>query len=124
MARKKDSTYSRNEENIGTCDLSFAISQIGGRWKAQILGSLDKRAFRFSDFKKEYAYMTERMLTLQLQALERDGLIKRTVYAEVPARVEYTLTEMGQQLQPIFQQLSAWGARQRVLLETAIQCPQ
>ncbi|HVI49289.1 MAG TPA: helix-turn-helix domain-containing protein [Chitinophaga sp.] len=109
MTRKKNSTFSRNEECIIQCDLTYAVLKIGGRWKLQILSKLESQKLRFSDLKKEFSYVTERMLTLQLRALEQDGLIKRTVYAEVPPRVEYELTEMAAGLGPILKQLSDWG---------------
>lgn len=107
--RKKNSTYSRNEQCVTECDLTFAIQKIGGRWKLQILSKLEDRKFRFSELKKEFSFITERMLALQLRAMEEDGLIKRTVFAEVPPRVEYELDEMGISLLPILVQLSAWG---------------
>jgi DNA-binding HxlR family transcriptional regulator len=107
--RKKNSTYSRNEQCVTGCDLTFAIQKIGGRWKLQILSKLGERKFRFSELKKEFSFITERMLALQLRAMEGDGLIKRTVFAEVPPRVEYELDEMGISLLPILVQLSAWG---------------
>jgi DNA-binding HxlR family transcriptional regulator len=112
-ARKKNSTYTRNEQCIIDCDLTYAVHMIGGRWKLLILDKLENRKCRFGDLKKEFSYMSERMLTLQLRALEQDGLIKRTVYAEVPPRVEYELTEMAMELGPILKQLSKWGGKQR-----------
>ncbi|WP_349257896.1 helix-turn-helix domain-containing protein [Ohtaekwangia sp.] len=63
-------------------------------------------------------FITERMLTLQLRAMEQDGLVKRTVYAEVPPRVEYELTEMALELSPILKQLSDWGSKHRKLAAT------
>ncbi|HEY5824404.1 MAG TPA: winged helix-turn-helix transcriptional regulator [Cyclobacteriaceae bacterium] len=84
--RKKNSTYARNEESIVECDLTYAINKIGGRWKLQILDKLENGKLRFSELKKAFPLITERMLTLQLRALEKDGLIKRTVYATVPPR--------------------------------------
>ena len=107
--RKANSTYSRNEQMITDCDLTYAIQLFGGRWKLQILGALKKRKYRFTELKQEYSFMTERMLTLQLRALENDGLIKRIAYAEVPPRVEYELTELACTLTPILDQLSSWG---------------
>ncbi|NML22371.1 helix-turn-helix transcriptional regulator [Pseudoflavitalea sp. G-6-1-2] len=107
--RKLNSTYSRNEQVITDCDLTYAIHIIGGRWKLQILSSLKNQKMRFTDLKKKYALITERMLTLQLRAMEKDGLIKRVVYAEVPPRVEYELTELACRLTPILDQLSDWG---------------
>ncbi|RPD39562.1 winged helix-turn-helix transcriptional regulator [Chitinophaga barathri] len=114
--RKKNSTYTRNEQYIIDCDLTYAVSRIGGRWKILILDKLDGKKQRFSGLKHELPQITERMLTLQLKALEQDGLVKRTVYAEVPPRVEYELTEMAMELVPIFKQLSRWGGKQRSLV--------
>mgnify|MGYP001544864025 FL=1 len=116
-ARKKNSTYTRNERCIIECDLTYAVNKIGGRWKILILSKLENKKLRFSDLKREFSYITERMLTLQLRALEQDGLVKRTVYAEVPPRVEYELTEMAVAFGPIFKQLSDWGNKHRNLVK-------
>lgn len=116
-ARKKNSTYTRNEQCIIDCDLTYAVYMIGGRWKLLILDKLENKKLRFSELKKEFSYMSDRMLTLQLKSLEQDGLIKRTVYAEVPPRVEYELTETAVELGPILKQLSEWGGKQRRLVE-------
>ena len=113
--RKKNSTYSRNEKTIIECDLTYAINKIGGRWKLQLLSSLENGNRRFSELKKEYSIITERMLTLQLRALEHDGLVKRIVYAEIPPRVEYELTPMALALGPLLKQLSDWGSKHRIL---------
>jgi DNA-binding HxlR family transcriptional regulator len=111
--RKKNSTYSRNEETLIECDLTYAINKIGGRWKLQLLDQLERGKQRFSDLKRAFPGITERMLTLQLKTMEQDGLIKRTVHAEVPPRVEYELTPQAKELTPILSQLSAWGNKQR-----------
>ncbi|WP_160713025.1 winged helix-turn-helix transcriptional regulator [Chitinophaga solisilvae] len=111
--RKPNSTFSRNEQCIIDCDLTYAVQKLGGRWKLLILDKLAARKLRFSELKKEFPYITERMLTLQLRALEQDGLVKRTVYAEVPPRVEYELTKSAIELGPILKQLSVWGSKNR-----------
>lgn len=111
--KKKESTYSRNETCHITCDLTYAVSKIDGRWKLLILSMLEKGAHRFSELSNNFSYMSERMLALQLKAMEQDGLISRTVYPEVPPRVEYELTQAGMELSPILALLSSWGARQR-----------
>ena len=113
--RKESSTYSRNEKTIIECDLTYAINKIGGRWKLQLLSSLENKKSRFSELKKEFSFITERMLTLQLRSLEQDGLVKRTVYAEVPPRTEYELTEMAVSLAPLLKQLSDWGKIHRTV---------
>jgi DNA-binding HxlR family transcriptional regulator len=112
--RKKNSTYTRNEEHIIECDLTYAVNKINGRWKILILSKLESGKMRFGALKKEFPYMTERMLTLQLRAMEQDGLVKRMVYAEIPPRVEYELTEMALAFGPIFKQLSEWGGKYRL----------
>ena len=111
--RKKNSTYTRNEPCIIECDLTYAVNKIAGRWKILILSKLEPGKMRFGELKKEFSYITERMLTLQLRTMEQDGLIKRTVYAEVPPKVEYELTEMALAFGPIFKQLSEWGGKYR-----------
>jgi DNA-binding HxlR family transcriptional regulator len=109
--RKENSTYTHNEQFIIECDLTYAVQKIGGRWKLLILDKLESQKMRFSELKKEIPHITERMLTLQLRALEQDGLVKRTIFAEVPPRVEYELTETAFELGPILKQLSAWGGK-------------
>jgi DNA-binding HxlR family transcriptional regulator len=111
--RKKTSTFAINEKRVIECDLTYAISRIDGRWKPQLLTMLVAGKLRFSELKKEFSFITERMLALQLRALEQDGLVKRTVYTEVPVRVEYEITDVALDLQPIFEQLSGWGRKHR-----------
>ena len=115
--RKQNSTYTRNEICVIDCDLTYAVHKLGGRWKLLILDKLCTKKRRFNEIKKEFSYISERMLTLQLRALEEDGLVKRTVFAEVPPRVEYELTEMALELGPILKQLSDWGGKQRSLIK-------
>lgn len=111
--RKDNSTYSINEKFMTECDLTYAVNKIDGRWKILILDKLGNSKMRFGELKKVFPNISERMLTLQLRALEKDDLVKRTVYAEVPARVEYELTEMAFAFIPIFKQLSEWGGKHR-----------
>lgn len=111
--RKITSTYTRNEECIIECDLTYFVHKLGGRWKLLIINKLENNKLRFGELKKEFSFITERMLTLQLRALEKDGLVKRTVYAEIPPRVEYELTELALELGPIFKLLSAWGSKHK-----------
>jgi len=114
-ARKQNSTYTRNEQCIDNCNLTYVVHMISGRWKLFILDLLSRKKYRFNEFKTEFSFLTDRVLTMQLRALEKDGLIKRTVYAEVPPRVEYELTDLALELMPIFEQLSKWGGKHRKL---------
>lgn len=93
--------------------MTYAVGLIGGRWKLLILLNLEKGALRYSELKRRIENVTERMLTLQLRELESDGIITRTVFPEVPPRVEYELTEIGAKLIPICLQLSDWGMLHR-----------
>ncbi|MBV8255104.1 MAG: helix-turn-helix transcriptional regulator [Chitinophaga sp.] len=113
--RKQSSTYTRNEKLIINCNMSYAVHVIGGRWKLLLLDKIRKGTSRYSDLKKEFSYISERMLTLQLKSMEQDGLIIRNVFAEVPIRVEYTLTPAATELIPILDLLSTWGSKQRAL---------
>jgi len=91
------------------CSVSAAVSVIGGKWKSVILFHLLDGTKRFNEF-------TQRMLTLQLRELEADNILHRKVYAEVPPRVEYSLTEFGRTLEPILMDLKQWGDGYKELL--------
>lgn len=91
------------------CSVEATLDLIGGKWKGVILHHLMEETMRFSAFRRRMPNVTQRMLTNQLRELENDGLITRTIYPEVPPRVEYRLTERGQSLRPIIAALRAWG---------------
>lgn len=116
--RKENSTNSINEQYITQeCDLTYAVCKIGGRWKLLILCKLENGKLRFSEIRRRISGITERMLTLQLREMEKEGLVKRTVYAEVPPRVDYELTAIAQDLVPIWKQLDHWGKKHRELIQ-------
>ena len=91
------------------CPVETTLSLIGGKYKALILWHLSAGTLRFSQLQKAVT-ATPRMLTLQLRELENDGLISRTVYPEVPPRVEYAMTDLGRSLMPILTAIRDWGA--------------
>ena len=91
------------------CGMAYTLDVIGGRWKPTILWSLLNGKLRYSELKKSIPDVSERILVLQLRELEKDGLINRLVYAEVPPRVEYEPTKDGASLQPMLQIISEWG---------------
>ena len=112
--RKLASTNNRNREVLGDfCGINYALNLVGGRWKLLILHKLEPQKLRFSELKRTLPHITDRMLTLQLRELEQDGLLERTVFAEVPPRVEYALTASGLALAPAWQGLEAWGNAHR-----------
>lgn len=87
----------------------YAFNIIGGQWSLAICCYLDNKTLRFGELKKLLPNITERMLTLHLRKLEENKLVIRTVYPEVPPRVDYQLTESGRELIPILQSLKSWG---------------
>ena len=92
------------------CPVETTIDLIGGKYKALILWHLSSGTLRFSQLQKLITSATPRMLTLQLRELENQDLIHRKVYAEVPPRVEYSMTELGKSLMPILTAMRDWGA--------------
>ncbi|CEJ69366.1 transcriptional regulator, HxlR family [Chryseobacterium oranimense] len=117
---KENSTNNINKKYIQECDLSYAVCKIGGRWKLLILNRLKERKLRFSEVRDRISGITERMLTLQLRELEKEGLVKRTVHAEVPPRVDYELTDIARELIPIWEDLEKWGTKHRSLVQKNI----
>lgn len=91
------------------CAVEAFLDVLGGRWKGMILFHLLPGTRRFGELRKLLPHVTQRMLTKQLRELEKDGIVARKVYAEVPPRVEYKLTPLGQKLSPILAQMANWG---------------
>jgi DNA-binding HxlR family transcriptional regulator len=91
------------------CAMDVTMHFIGGKWKTVVLWYLRNRTLRFGELKKQIPDITEKMLSLQLKALEEDGLVKREVFAEVPLRVEYSLTDFGRTLIPLLEAVALWG---------------
>jgi DNA-binding HxlR family transcriptional regulator len=91
------------------CAVEAAISLIGGKWKGVVLFHLAEGTQRFNELRRLMPDVTQRMLTNQLRELEADGLIVRQVYAQVPPKVEYSLSEFGRTLEPILAALKQWG---------------
>lgn len=110
---KETSTNNQNKAFITNCNVTYAVQLVGGRWKLPILLNLNEDKKRFGELKKIISNITERMLTLQLRELEKDGLVSRTVYAEVPPKVEYALTTIGRELMPVCEELHKWGAKHK-----------
>jgi DNA-binding HxlR family transcriptional regulator len=91
------------------CSVGVTIDVAGGKWKPVIIYHLIKGSRRFGELKKMIGDVSQRSLTLQLRELESDGIVNRRVYAEVPPRVEYSLTELGESLKPILEAMKKWG---------------
>ncbi|MBL7964126.1 MAG: helix-turn-helix transcriptional regulator [Flavobacteriales bacterium] len=91
------------------CALDVTMDYIGGKWKTIVLWYLRKDARRFSELNRQIPGITEKMLSMQLRDLEKDGLVKRTIFPEVPPRVEYELTAEGRTLLPLLEEIAKWG---------------
>jgi DNA-binding HxlR family transcriptional regulator len=91
------------------CPVEDTLSLIDGKWKIVILYKLLRGTLRFNEIRRRIPAVTQRMLTNQLRELEADGLLIRTVYAEVPPRVEYSLSARGRSLEPVLLALREWG---------------
>jgi DNA-binding HxlR family transcriptional regulator len=94
--------------NFG-CPVEATLELIGGKWKGVILYHLLEKTYRFGELKKLMPGVTQRMLTKQLRELEGDGIINRKVYAQVPPKVEYSLTEVGEGLRDVVMMMRDWG---------------
>ena len=93
------------------CPVETTLMLIGDKWKILILRDLLTGTKRFGELKKPIGHVSQKVLTAQLRDMEANGLVHRKVYAEVPPRVEYSLTELGQSLKPITDAMGAWGEK-------------
>ena len=97
------------KEEMPACLVATTVALIGSKWKLLIMRNLLSRPWRFNELKKDLEGISQKVLTDSLRSMEADGLLTRTVYPEVPPRVEYTLTELGCSLRPILEAMRVWG---------------
>lgn len=97
------------KEEMPACPVATTVVLIGSKWKLLIIRNLLARPWRFNELKKDLEGISQKVLTDSLRSMEADGIITRTVYPEVPPRVEYSLTELGKSLKPILDSMRAWG---------------
>lgn len=97
------------KEEMPACPVATTVALIGSKWKLLIIRNLLARPWRFNELKKDLVGISQKVLTDSLRSMEADGIITRTVYPEVPPRVEYSLTELGKSLKPILDSMRAWG---------------
>ena len=98
-----------SETTLPACPVETTLTLIGDKWKVLILRDLLPGTKRFGELKKSIGSVSQKVLTAQLRDMEAKGLVHRQVYAEVPPRVEYSLTDLGKSLRPILDALQAWG---------------
>jgi DNA-binding HxlR family transcriptional regulator len=96
--------------NAALCPVQATLDVIGGRWKTLALFHLRGGTRRFNELRRLMPGVTQRMLTATLRELERDGVVRREVFPEVPPRVEYSMTQLGESLHPVLDAMAAWGA--------------
>jgi DNA-binding HxlR family transcriptional regulator len=97
------------KEELPECPVATTVALIGSKWKLLIIRNLLQRPWRFNELKKDLDGISQKVLTDSLRSMEEDGLITRTVYPEVPPRVEYALSDLGLTLKPILDSMVTWG---------------
>ena len=96
-------------EEMPACPVATTVQLIGSKWKILIIRNLMGRPWRFNELKKDLDGISQKVLTDSLRSMEEDGIVTRTVYPEVPPRVEYSLTPLGESLKPILDVMRTWG---------------
>lgn len=97
------------KEEMPACPVATTVSLIGSKWKLLILRNLRIRPWRFNELKKDLSGISQKVLTDSLRSMEEDGIIVRTIYPEVPPRVEYSLSELGESMRPIIDSMETFG---------------
>lgn len=106
----------KTKKELPACPVETTLTLIGDKWKVLILRDLMPGTKRFGEMKKSVGNVSQKVLTVQLRAMEESGLVHREVYAEVPPRVEYSLTELGKSLKPILDSMWTWGEEYKSLM--------
>ena len=99
----------KTKEELPECPVATTVSLIGSKWKLLIIRNLLNRPWRFNELKKSLEGISQKVLTDSLRSMEADGIITRTVFPDVPPRVEYSLSELGESLRPIINDMAKWG---------------
>ena len=102
-------TTKYSESELPLCPVETTLTLIGDKWKVLILRDLMTKTLRFGELRRSIGTVSQKVLTAQLRDLEHDGLVHREVYAEVPPRVEYSLTDTGRSLEPVIDSMRIWG---------------
>ncbi|MGL4791024.1 MAG: winged helix-turn-helix transcriptional regulator [Anaerotignaceae bacterium] len=97
------------KDEMPECPVATTVALIGSKWKLLIIRNLLARPWRFNELKKSLEGISQKVLTDSLRSLEDDGIVTRTVYPEVPLRVEYSLSELGESMRPVINSMELWG---------------
>lgn len=97
------------KEELPACPVATTVQMVGSKWKLLILRNLLARPWRFNELRKNLEGISQKVLTDSLRSMEEDSIITRTVYPEVPPRVEYSLSELGKSMRPIIKAMEQWG---------------
>lgn len=101
--------YMKTKDELPACPVATTVQLIGSKWKLLIMRNLLQRPWRFNELQKDLEGISQKVLTDSLRSMEADGIITRTVYPEVPPRVEYALSELGESMRPILNAMETWG---------------
>ena len=112
-----DMSEAKKKDQLPACPVEATLTLIGDKWKVLILRDLMPGTKRFGELRKSVGDVSQKVLTAQLRDMEKSGLVHREVYAEVPPRVEYSLTPLGRSLKPILDSMWAWGEGYKASLE-------
>ena len=104
-------------KKLPACPVETTLTLISDKWKVLILRDLMNGTMRFGELRKSIGQVSQKVLTAQLRQMERSGLLTRTVYPEVPPRVEYTLTDLGRSLKPILDAMWVWGEEYKASMQ-------
>lgn len=107
----------KTKEELPACPVATTVSLIGSKWKILIMRNLLVRSWRFNELKKDLDGISQKVLTDSLRSMEDDGIVTRTAYAEVPPRVEYALSPLGESMRPIMDAMEKWGTEYKKSLE-------
>ena len=99
----------KTKDQLPLCPVATTVQLIGSKWKLLILRNLMARPWRFNELKRDLDGISQKVLTESLRSMEEDGIITRTVYPEVPPKVEYSLSSLGESMRPIIKAMEVWG---------------
>lgn len=108
----------KTKDELPACPVATTVQLIGSKWKLLIMRNLLQRPWRFNELQKDLDGISQKVLTDSLRSMEADGIITRTVYPEVPPRVEYALSELGETMRPIIKSMEEWGLQYKSTKES------